>query len=335
MPSRLKSILKYLLMLALTVLLVWLSLRTIPLSEENKWTFILATWQSADKGWLMLMALLAVISHIIRAERWRMLLAPAGYHVKFSSGMLSLMIGYLVNLVVPRGGEVSRCYNIYKLEKTPVEIAFGTVVVERVIDLLCLVVLLGIAFAIESEKLLPFISTLPIQTEGFAAKIIVLVILLSVAIVGFLFVRWILHKNQSIANKVSILMNGFKNGLRTVFNLKRKKTFVVYTLAIWTLYFLMSYCVIKAFPETSHLGLSAVLALFAIGAIAMAAPLPGGAGSYHVLVPAGLSFLYAIPQAEAVAFTFVFHGWQTVIMIAGGAISLVLTFLKIKKQTRN
>ena len=88
--------------------------------------------------YLLLMAVTVMISHLLRAERSRLLLKPTGNQVSFSASFLSLMVGYLVNLAVPRGGEVSRCYNLYKLEKTPVEISFGTVVVERIIDLLCL-----------------------------------------------------------------------------------------------------------------------------------------------------------------------------------------------------
>ena len=94
----------------------------------------------------------------------------------------------------------------------------------------------------------------------------------------------------------------------------------------------MSYTVILAFPETEHLGIGAVLSLFAIGSIAMAAPLPGGTGSYHILVPQGLVFLYNIPQADAVAFTFIFHGWQTAILIIGGALSLIATSFILKSK---
>ena len=97
----------------------------------------------------------------------------------------------------------------------------------------------------------------------------------------------------------------------------------------------MSYCVVQAFPATSTLGISAVMSLFAIGAIAMAVPTPGGAGSYHVMVPQGLVFLYAIPRTDAVAFTFIFHGWQTLILIVAGAISLILTSLLVKKNSRS
>ena len=99
----------------------------------------------------------------------------------------------------------------------------------------------------------------------------------------------------------------------------------------------MSYMVVLAFPETSNLGVSAVLTLFAIGAIAMAAPLPGGAGSYHTLVPLGLVTLYNLPQADAIAFVFIFHGWQTFVMIVAGVISLIISYalMRLKKQPVN
>jgi hypothetical protein len=142
----------------------------------------------------------------------------------------------------------------------------------------------------------------------------------------------LVKKNKKINAFVVRSWHGFKDGFLSVFRLKNKGLFIGYSIAIWFLYFLMSYTVILAFPQTAHLGMEAVLSLFAIGSIAMAVPLPGGMGSYHVLVPQGLVFLYNIPQSDAVAFTFIFHGWQTAILIAGGAISLILTSLILKKK---
>jgi glycosyltransferase 2 family protein len=137
--TRIKPYLQYVVILALTVLLVWLSLRNLHVEEgTNKLDYLLHTWEQAHKGWLLLMAGLAFLSHIIRAQRWRMLLAPTGNHLKLTHSFYSLMIGYLVNLVIPRGGEVSRCYNLYKLDKIPADVSFGTVVIERIVDVLCL-----------------------------------------------------------------------------------------------------------------------------------------------------------------------------------------------------
>jgi uncharacterized protein (TIRG00374 family) len=331
--SNLRAFFQYTLILAVTVFLIWFSLRGLHVAEgENKWEYIYNTWKMADKGWLMMMAGLLMISHIIRAERWKMLLEPIGHKITRSGSLLSLLVGYLVNLVIPRGGEVSRCYNLYKLEQVPVEVSFGTVVVERLIDLLCLVILLIIAFAMESEKLFAFIRTLPIQTSVVPGKFTGLLLVGVAGVCSVLFFYWLARKNQKLNAFLKKTLLGFKQGFVAVFKLERKSLFIFYSVAIWVLYFMMSYCVILAFEETSQLGLSAVLSLFAIGSIAMAAPLPGGAGSYHALVPAGLVFLYQVPQPEAVAFTFVFHGWQTFNMMLGGAISLVITSFLVKKK---
>jgi glycosyltransferase 2 family protein len=332
-PSGLKTALQYLLIFGLTALLIWFSLSGLHVKEgENKWQYLYNTWHAADKGWLLLMAGIFMLGQVIRAERWRMLMVPTGYKVSFYHSFLSLMVGYLVNLVIPRGGEVSRCYNLYKLDDSPVETSFGTVVIERIVDVLCLFLLVGLSFAVESEKLFAFLGTLPLQASGLSGKLFIVGIAIGVLIVVAIIVFWFSKKNQKLNAFLTRTLNGFKQGLAAVFRLERKFLFIVYSAAIWALYFLMSYCVVMAFKETSVLGITAVLSLFAIGAIAMAAPLPGGAGSYHTLVPAGLVFLYAIPQSDAVAFTFVFHAWQTLIMIVAGAISVFVTSWLVKRK---
>lgn len=334
MPPRLKAILQYIIILLVTGLLIWFSLRGLAGKEgEDKWQYLADTWHSADKGWLWLMAGIAMISHLVRAERWRMLIGSAGHNASLSNSFLSLMVGYLVNLVIPRGGEVSRCYNLYKLDKTPVEISFGTVVVERVTDVICLLLLVAISFVVESEKLFAFVGTLPLGEGKLSMGRSLLlggIILVAIALVAMLVIR----KNKKLQDFLKKTWLGFRNGLLSIIKLRNKGTFIFYSILIWFLYFVMSYTVIRAFPETGHLGMKAVLSLFAIGSIAMAAPLPGGTGSYHVLVPQGLVFLYNIPLADAVAFTFIFHAWQTAILIAGGALSLVITAVLVRKMSR-
>ena len=330
MSGRLKTFIQYTIILSITGLLIWFSLKG--LTGENKAEYLLHTWQSANKEWLALMALISIASHLMRAQRWRMLLEPTGYKGKLSYSFVSLMVGYLVNLVIPRGGEVSRCYNLYKLDKTPVEISFGTVVVERIVDLFCLLILVSLSFIIESEKLFAFLETLPIGQGGSSGGITVLIYIGAGIILVLLLLILLVKKNKKLNSFFVKTWRGFKEGFLSIFKLKNKGQFISYSIGIWFLYFLMSYTVILAFPETHHLGVRAVLSLFAIGSIAMAAPLPGGTGSYHVLVPQGLVFLYNIPTADAVAFTFIFHGWQTAIMIVGGALSLIATSIILKKN---
>lgn len=335
MSSRSKVFIQYAIVIAVTVLLIWFSLRGLNVGEGgNKWEYLVKTWHAADKGWLFMMAFIAILSHFLRAVRWQMLLIPVGQKTSLNYSFLSLMVGYLVNLVIPRGGEVSRCYNLYKLDKVPVEISFGTVVLERIVDLLCLIVLVVLSFLFESKKLIDFINTLPINAGEGNSKFnnVAYAIVISVIVFGIIY--WFVRRNKKASSFLVRTWNGFKGGVLSVFKLRNKGLFIFYSVLIWVLYFVMSYAVIKAFPATSVLGFEAVLSLFAIGSIAMAAPLPGGTGSYHVLVPQGLVFLYHIDQTDAVAFTFIFHGWQTIILIVAGVISLLMTSVIVKKKSR-
>jgi len=313
-------------MIGITATLLWLSLRGLTVAEgEDKSEFIWNAWRRCDKGYLLIMALVAMASHLLRAVRWKMMLQPSGNNVKLSNSFLSLMIGYLVNMAVPRGGEVSRCYNLYKLEETPVEVSFGTVVVERLVDLACLIILIGLSFIVEWQRLKAFIDTLDFSSSGkssFPIWIVIVIVVVIILAVGV----YMLRKNE----KLRKILIGFKVGFLSIFRLKNKWLFVFYSFGIWALYFLMSYFVVIAFPETRDLGMSAVLTLFAIGSIAMAAPLPGGAGSYHTLVPLGLVMLYNLRKSDAVAFVFIFHGWQTIIMIIAGVVSLIVSYLIIR-----
>ena len=330
MSGPLKTFLQYTIIFIVTAVLIWVSLRG--LTGENKAEYLLETWRSADKGWLIVMAVLSIVSHLLRAERWRMLLEPSGYKPRLSYSFLSLMVGYLVNLVIPRGGEVSRCYNLYKLERTPADISFGTVVVERIVDLVFLIALLALAFIVEWDKLLDFMQALPVGEGGYSSALIIIGLAVAGLVAAGFLGYWIVKRNEKLNAFIVRTWEGFKGGFLSIFRLKNKGLFIFYSLVIWALYFLMSYTVILAFEETEHLGLDAVLSMFAIGSIAMAVPLPGGTGSYHVLVPQGLVLLYSIPQADAVAFTFIFHGWQTAVMIAGGALSLIATSVILKRK---
>lgn len=327
MKKFLRNLIQYTIILLLTAGLLWLSLRGLEVGEgENKADFLWSAWEKSSKSWLLLMAVVAYISHVLRAERWRMLLIPTGNQVKLSNSFFSLMVGYLVNLAIPRGGEVSRCYNLYRLENTPVEVSFGTVVLERLVDVLCLALVIVAAFFAEWKRLVDFLNSLGVGTGdgGFQIPGWVFFGLGGVLVIAGLLYAF--RKNEKLLK----IIRGFREGLMSVIHLKHKWLFATYSVLIWFLYFLMSYCVVKAFDTTAGLGFSAVLTLFALGAIAMAAPLPGGTGSYHTIVPLGLVMIYKLPQDEAIAFVFIFHAWQTLTMIAGGVVSLLITYLIVR-----
>lgn len=333
MNSKIKSALQYIVILGITGVLLWLSLRGLAVEDgQNKGELLWKTWQSADKKYLLLMAAVAIASHWMRAERWKMLIETAGHPTPVWSSFHSVMVGYLVNLGIPRGGEISRCYNLYKLENTPVETSIGTVVVERLIDVLCLFILLAISFLVEWKNLMAFFEALGI---GKSSQTLAVPIWLWAALgLGLLGIGalYLLRKNQRLIK----IFHGFKNGLLAILRLKNKWLFILQSIVIWILYFSMTYCVMLAFEQTATLGVGAVLIIFAIGAIAMALPTPGGLGSYHTLLPLGLVMIYQLPKTDAIAFVFVFHAWQTLVLIIGGVISLLCTgaILQIRKRKK-
>jgi glycosyltransferase 2 family protein len=337
MPQRLKSVIKYLLILGATVFLVWFSLRGLTVSGTgntffDKWNYLYKTWQQSDKGWLLLMAGIFMISQLVRAERWRMLLKSAGSSATFHQSLLALLTGYLVNLVVPRGGEVTRCYSIHQFSKTPVEVSLGTVIVERILDVICLLTIVALAFVFQTEMLLGFIQSLPIGEGNENSKYTTLLFIAAIGSAAVAILIFLIYRNEKLKERLKKIVTGFVDGLLSIRKLHRPGLFIFYSVFIWVLYFTMSYTVMLAFTSTSELGMGAVLSVFALGSIAMAAPLPGGAGAYHTIVPAGLTFLYNIPPTDAIAFVFVFHAWQTLLMIVSGASSMIATSFAFRQK---
>lgn len=332
-------------MLIVTSLLLWLSFDSIEVHNgASKVDYLVEVWNSANKPFLFFSAFAALFSHMLRALRWKLLLNPIGYKVNLKEGFLSVMIGYFINLAIPRGGEVSRCYNLYRLNKTPVNISLGTVVAERVIDLLFLIILLSISFFIQLDNLLMFFNSDEVQaltsqkSEKSYALLAVAAILFFTAI--FLIFKFLLKKRRMMMLRVILksknALSGIKDGVKSVLQLESRRLFIFHSLVIWICYYLMMYFVMLAFPETENLGLGAALTIFVIGGIAMAMPLPGGAGSFHILVSTGLILLYNLPQDKALAFTFIFHGWQTLIIIIVGAFSMIASQIiksRIEKDT--
>lgn len=338
-----KNVLKYAVMLSVTAFLLWISFNNIEVEgDETKLQYILRVWSDANKPFLFLSAAVAVFSHFVRAERWKLLLTPLGHGTSIAYSFYSVMIGYFINLVIPRGGEVSRCYNLYRLNKTPVDVSLGTVVAERVIDLFFLLVLIGASFLIEIDNLMYFFQSEEMQKlrgNGGERKFPYMLVagaLLFIAAIYFI-MRFILSKKRFFALRLILkgkkVLLGIKSGITAVFKLEQRILFILYSLIIWICYYLMMYFVMLAFPETADLGIWAALTIFVIGGIAMAVPLPGGAGSFHILVPLGLVLLYGIAQDKAVAFTFIFHAWQTFVIIIVGALSLFLSQIARNKNS--
>lgn len=330
-------------MIIITGFLLWLSFNSIETAEgQSKFDFLANVWGSANKLFLFLSAAVAVLSHLTRAERWKLLLNPIGYETSLKKSFASVMIGYFVNLAIPRGGEISRCYNLYRLNKTPVDVSLGTVVAERAIDLIFLIVLLCTALLIQLDDLILFYESDEVRNltkrsdEGGGKFYLIIVAIIIFILACFLIFRYLLSIRTYFVKrhltKIRNIYRGVKSGIKSILQLRKRGFFIFYSLMIWVLYYFMMYFVMLAFPETENLGLQAALTIFVIGGIAMAIPLPGGAGSFHVLVSTGLILLYGLSQDKSIAFTFIFHGWQTLVIIIVGAISLIWSQAQAKKR---
>lgn len=329
-------------MISLAIFLVRFAFDSIqPQEGQTKLDFILNTWKRGDKAFLFLSAFLAVLSHFIRAARWQIVLKPLGYSFSILSSFIAVILSYFINLIIPRGGELSRCVTLYRLEKVPVKTSLGTVIAERVVDLVFLLLCIGSVFLLELDKFLNFFAQLEPQNDSKGAIItpsyLKYYFIGAVIIIGTIGIFYI-SKNRGFYLRVLVktkdFLMGLKDGLLSIFRLEQKMLFIFYSFLIWACYYFMAYTVFLAYPETARLGLDAALTIFVLGGIAMAIPLPGGTGSYHLLVSKGLLLFYAIPEHSAIGFATIFHGWQTMVVIVFGIICFILSEV-LAKNTYN
>lgn len=341
MPKKILSSLKYIVIFSLTGYLLWGSFNAIDQEVlepgQSRFSFILKVWNRGDKFFFFLSALFTVLSHLLRAERWKLLLNPLGYTPSLWNCFTAVMNGYFINLAIPRGGEVSRPVTLNKLDKIPVGTSIGTVVMERIIDLIFLVLCIGTVFLFQFDLLVEFFQSLPMgQTEGQGFTIPPIVIYGIIGLVAVSITGLVLYKVKpelfvKLKDKAIDLTNGLKSGLMSIFKLDKWFLFIVYSILIWVCYFLMLWMILLAFNETETLGFIDALSIFVVGGIALAMPTPGGAGSYHTMVPLAMVHLCGLDSlSKGVAFATIFHGWQTIIVILLGMIGMIVINNKTK-----
>ncbi len=335
--------LKYLISLALAGGLLWYTFNQSHLDAGDLWTRI----QAADYRWVLLSALLTLVAHWSRAERWRILLAPVVPQRPTSlDATVSVLTGYLANLALPRAGEVVRCGTLYRLSSrkdgaagVPVNVSFGTVVAERLFDLLMLVLLLGATFVLEFDRLSQFFvqfigDKLPTGSSVSGVLVVVVAVLVGLGLLGWFLVNRY-HDALSrhpLYQKVSLFAAGLLAGLLSVRRLRRPGAFVFHTLLIWTMYYLMSYTLFFAMPGTAHLGPLAGLTILVVGSLGMAAPTPGGIGSFHLLV-GQVALLYGLTSQDGQVLATFIHGVSTLMILILGLLALLVVLVRGNKTT--
>lgn len=261
------------------------------------------------------------------------MIEPLGHKPRTLNTFLAVMIGYLMNLALPRMGEISKCGVLSRYEKIPFTKLVGTVVLERVIDVLMLLLILVVAVITQFGQMVEFLNNNP-EVQEKLGKIMHSPIL-PIAVVFFILILWLVrHKIRSsgAAKKVIGLFNQFAEGFRSIRNIKNKGAFVFHSVFIWVLYYLMLYCVFFAFEFTSHLAPLAGLTVFVLGSFGMVAPVQGGIGAWHFMVIEGLA-LYGVDKADGQIFALVAHGTTTIMLIVFGLIALlVLPFINERRE---
>jgi uncharacterized protein (TIRG00374 family) len=321
----LANILKITVSLGFGLFLVWLVMRKLTEKEISE---ITASFQNAQYGWIFISVLSGLFPLMSRAYRWQMMLEPLGYKPKFMNSFFAITIGYLVNLAVPRLGEVTRCGVMNRYEKVPFPALLGTVFLERLIDVFFLFLLTFIVIATQygllsgfmAEKILtPLLSKLNgVQNNAVSLAVVVTVVIVSGGLV-FYFLK---AKFQAIYTKLMGLFKGFAEGLITIRNIRNKGTFVFHSVFIWAMYVFMFYICFYAFPETAALPFGAVLAAFVFCTFGIIA-VPGGIGAYPVILMLTLE-LYGTPTTTGFAFGWLAWTSQTLVLLLVGIASLIL-----------
>lgn len=283
--------------------------------------------------WIVVSLLLGLVSHISRTIRWNLMIEPLGHKPRMLNTFLAVMIGYLMNLALPRMGEISRCGVLSRYEKISFTKLIGTVVVERLVDVLMLLLLLAIVVLTQFGKVVQFLANNP----DVEAKLIGVLTspYLYIVLAGLVSLIWLSRhkiKSSSAMQKVVELSNKFVEGIQTISRMKKKGAFIFHSFFIWFLYYVMLYCVFFSFGFTSHLSPLAGLTVFVLGSFGMVAPVQGGIGAWHFMVMEALA-LYGVDRADGKIFALLAHGSTTLLLIILGLISLLVLPFVNERET--
>jgi len=311
----LKKTLKVILPLLIGVLILYYYLSGFTEAQLKQ---IIQTIKNADFKWVAVSLFLGLLSHIIRAYRWDYLLKTLGYRPKKVNLVLTVGLSYLLNLVVPRAGEIGRAASLAKYEKDiQFEKAFGTIISERIADIVFLLLFMLLALFLQFDLIYELI-----QPKLPDNPVLLILELAGLLIVFWLLLRWANTSHNRLIIRLKGFVYGLLQGMNSILKMPYKWWFIIQTTIIWLLYVAMFWVVLLAFPETKNLGLDAVLVSFIAGSIAMVIS-NGGFGVYPVFVAEAL-FLYGVSKETGTAFGLLMWTTQTLLVIIFGLICMIL-----------
>ncbi len=280
-------------------------------------------FQKADYTFVVLSVAFSLLSHISRAYRWNFMLEPLGYKPKLPNNFMAVYVAYIMNIFIPKSGEVSRAVIINKYEDVPFDKAFGTIISERVIDVLFLFGFTAIALFLQYDKLSEFLlSVMPVNT---IYKIMTVCFIL---LIGFLLI--LKFSKSSIIKRILQFFSGLKDGVLSILKMKKKGAFIFHSFLIWGLYLLSFYTATFALAATSHISFATLIITFVVGSFSFAFT-NSGFGTYPFFV-AGILAIFSIPETVGTAFGWIV--WTSSIasiVFFGGLSLLILPFYNKEK----
>jgi len=333
MKKPILTILQYLFFLGLGILFVWLTVKDI---NKEQWQHIKTSIQQA-RHWLIIPAfVLLFLAHYSRALRWKILMEPLGYKPSNFNTFAAVMIGYLVNAGVPRLGEVVKCTLLSRYEKVRADRLVGTIVMERAVDVVCLLLVFIAALIFQGgfigEHLAAKFSGFFTDQSGHTSiKKMITVLIIIIGVIGILF--FVLKKFGHIdaVAKIKDILQGILHGLNSIRFIQHKGLFLFHTILIWTLYLTATTVGIFALRETAHLGFGGGLTTLAVGSVGMIIT-PGGIGAYPLLVAKLMGWYDLDENTIGNALGWLLWSVQTLIILFGGLLSFALLSYHNKKR---
>lgn len=309
--------------LALAIGILWWMYRGIrweelvdALSHRMSWT------------WMLLSMPFGILAQVLRAIRWKQALAPAGERPRLSTCTHAVFLSYASSLVVPRVGEVLRCGVLRRYEGTNFSCCIGTVVTERIIDTILILLLSFLTFLTQIPVFLTFFHRTGVSLSSVLGTFSLTGYLVTAAcgILALLCILLLARRFHFFSRTKSVLSD-LTNGLLSIRKVEHPLLFVLYSLGIWVSYFLHFYLTFFCFDFTSELGLLAALVTFVIGTYAVLVPTPNGAGSWHFAVKTVL-VLYGVEQTDGALFVLIVHTLQTLLVVLLGVWSVAVLALR-------
>ncbi len=335
LKNKLIIIIQYISFLCIGLFLFYLSFKNQNISK------IIEDLKGVRYKWIILSASCATISHLIRAMRWNLLIQPLGYKTKISTSFYAVIIGYLANFAIPRIGEITRCGVISKQNKIPFNPILGTVIVERIFDLISLIVILLFVVLLQWNLLSGYMSRFFILNNKNNLNFYFLVLLILILfLIGFPFLyKKLLKPTLKKFNfyiKLRTIFYEFIFGVKSIRKVNNIKKFTLLTISLWFFYVLSIYCCFYSIAETSQLTFVDAISVMAIGSIGVVAPVPGGIGAYHFIVKTLLNTIYHIDSNAALSLATISHAVQLFTILILSGLSFILIFrqshLKIKNE---